>query len=236
MEDLFKHPSAISIFTEILVQRKITAAKLLELETITEKKTILYKRLNELERNNFIYSKKEQVEVQGEAGIRKYSKKYYYPNHVIIDAFVKGVSSLSSERPRDARLYVLYSVNSLIMREIQKYLVFTNEEVKDILFNNQSKSKANNLFYSTLLDLETKVLGSLVQQKMKEVVDIIMANKGNMSKLQKVKHKLENDSVSDEQISKVNLITPNPLFFYFAFFDYKDEFEDLLLKKSKKNN
>lgn len=204
LELMFQYPSAITILAEILIKQKITASDLLSSTTINVKKTVLYQRLNELEQYNLIYSKKESDTSSG----RKYTKKFYYPNMQVFNAFTSDIDNLSDEKPRDSRLFLLYGIQALIQREIRKYAHYDNTTVKELIAQNLKEGVPN--YYTTILDLETQELVEKVQFKMREIVHFIGEEK----------EKLRSDSTERNNTSPIP-----PLFFFFSILDHSKSFE-----------
>ena len=206
IESIFKNPSTLAILAEIMMQLRITAQDLLEIKTIDIKKSVLYQRLNELEEFNFVKSKKEIENV----GDRKYTKKFYYPNFERFAQFSTDIDAMKIDDPRTPKLFILYSIQALIQREIKKYLS---------LSDNQAKKYMRNIYPSPILDLEDIELVQQVNSKMKDLVTFILSEKAKKKKI--IKNELLGDSIN------------RPKFFTFTFFDYSKELEKIISETNK---
>lgn len=127
---IIKDTHSVSILTEVLINDTITVSELKDKPSIKNsmKKSLLYSRLKDLESLGFITS---VYEVQTTEEDRGYAVKKYSISKDFINLTDQKFTEYSKQLPRETRLFGLYMIQSFLLREMDRILNSSNEEIKN---------------------------------------------------------------------------------------------------------
>ena len=164
IEFICSNYKGLVIFAEIFVCKSISVSDLLNkfaIKALNIKKSTLYNLLNELENAKFILS------LNKSKGAKKggFPRLSYEPNFAFLGKSAHFINQNSASYPRLSRLFMFYTINAFLNREIQKLLVSTDEEIQQ-----ECKIRPDHLTgYSSRLDFLSKDVIEKVKQHTKEI-------------------------------------------------------------------
>lgn len=202
MNDMLNDPKSMSIWAEILIntqskeENNITAKELYERLDINM--SVLYTKLNKMVEEGVIEAQLVSKDTKKK---KRVTESVYSISKNFIDVYNKLIMSLESQNAhvRDYRIFHLYVINSILMREIRILSEKSNEEVAKTINNEHYYGKFGSL---------SKSEHDLLQKKLKQVHE----------ELHEFKKKNEDKKEENEEDY---LIFDNEYFYYSGFLKLK---------------